>query len=90
MTLKQVASEARLVDRKLIVPKMINESDSQEISVVYLRAGYGPSDYPSKMEWDARRLLELSQAIKCPTIMTQLAGCKKVQQVLASSRELER
>ncbi len=29
-------------------------------------------------------MLERSNAIKCPSILTQLAGCKKVQQVLAT------
>lgn len=61
-----------------------------EVSVVYLRAGYGPADYPSQREWGARRMMELSTAIKCPTVITQLAGCKKIQQVLATPGVLER
>lgn len=55
-----------------------------EVAVVYLRAGYGPSDYPSDEAWDARYQIERSSAIKCPTVLTQLAGMKKVQQVLAT------
>ncbi|MBE3044458.1 glutathione synthase [Candidatus Bathyarchaeota archaeon] len=55
-----------------------------EVAVVYLRAGYGPGDYPSAEAWDARYQIERSRAIKCPTILTQLAGMKKVQQVLAT------
>ena len=62
----------------------------QEISVVYFRAGYIPEDYRSNKQWEARRLLESSRAIKCPTIITQLAGCKKVQQVLTMPGVLER
>lgn len=54
-----------------------------EVAVVYLRAGYGPADYPDKDAWEARYRLERSAAIKCPTVLTQLAGTKKVQQVLA-------
>ena len=65
-------------------------SEWQEISVVYLRAGYGPGDYTSDTEWEARRMVEMSKAIKCPTVITQLAGCKKVQQVLAMPGVLER
>ena len=61
-----------------------------EISVIYFRAGYGPSDYPGKTEWETRKKLELSRAIKCPSIAVQLAGAKKVQQVLAEHNELER
>lgn len=60
-----------------------------EISVVYFRAGYGPSDYTSSTDWDTRKTLELSRAIKCPSIAVQLAGAKKVQQVLAEPGELE-
>jgi glutathione synthase len=91
MTLKEIATSAKLDNqRRLVVPKITAERDKQEISVVYLRAGYGPNDYPTRTEWQARRLLELSKAIKCPTVITQLAGCKKVQQVLARPNILER
>ncbi|ORY87840.1 glutathione synthase [Protomyces lactucae-debilis] len=61
-----------------------------EVSVVYFRAGYGPEDYKSDREWQSRRLLEQSKAIKCPTVITQLAGSKKVQQVLSDSGIVER
>ncbi|OLL26999.1 Glutathione synthetase [Neolecta irregularis DAH-3] len=62
----------------------------QEISVVYLRAGYGPDDYSTEQDWQTRALLERSHAIKCPSIATQLAGTKKVQQVLAKEGIVER
>ncbi|KAF8420367.1 hypothetical protein EV426DRAFT_675210 [Tirmania nivea] len=55
-----------------------------EITTVYFRAGYGPSDYPTPQSWVSRAHIERSRAIKCPTILTQLAGSKKVQQVLAA------
>lgn len=57
-------------------------SKIEEISVVYFRTGYSPNHYPSSIEWSARSLIEESRAIKCPTVITQLAGCKKVQQIL--------
>src|SRR5947207_7170190 len=50
MTLYEIATSAKLVDRKLIIPRASAGHDTQEISVVYLRAGYGPNDYPSKIE----------------------------------------
>jgi glutathione synthase len=53
-----------------------------EVTTVYLRALYAPSEYTSPESWSARLHLERSAAIKCPTVLTQLAGCKKVQQVL--------
>jgi glutathione synthase len=90
MTLPEIAQSAKLEDRRLIVPRVTAVQDTQEISVVYLRAGYGPGDYTDKSMWEARKMLELSKAIKCPTIITQLAGCKKVQQVLAMPGVLER
>ncbi|RUS19112.1 hypothetical protein BC937DRAFT_87984 [Endogone sp. FLAS-F59071] len=45
---------------------------------------------PFLQEWAARLLLERSLSIKSPTIAYQLTGSKKVQQVLASPRVLER
>ena len=61
-----------------------------EISTVYFRAGYSPSDFTHPRSWDVRRLLERSRAIKCPSIPLQLAGAKKVQQVLTQPGMLER
>ncbi|KAF9649777.1 glutathione synthase [Thelephora ganbajun] len=60
-----------------------------EISVVYFRAGYTPTDYPTQTQFTTRLLLERSRAIKCPTIQLQLAGGKKVQQVLTKPGVLE-
>lgn len=61
-----------------------------EISVVYYRSCYTPTDYPTDVEWDSRLLIERSRAIKCPSIGLQLAGAKKVQQVLAEPGRLEK
>ena len=60
-----------------------------EISAVYFRAGYTPTDYPTQTQFDTRLLLERSRAIKCPSIQLQLAGGKKVQQVLTKPGVLE-
>ncbi|KAI3337270.1 glutathione synthetase-like protein [Xylariaceae sp. AK1471] len=56
-----------------------------EVAVVYMRSGYGPGDYPDASAWEARYHLERSAAIKCPSVLTQIAGTKKVQQVLATT-----
>ena len=61
-----------------------------EISTVYFRSGYTPDDYPTPMHYTTRFLLERSKAIKCPTIALQLAGGKKVQEVLTQPGVLER
>ncbi|KAJ7276425.1 hypothetical protein B0H12DRAFT_1085349 [Mycena haematopus] len=65
-------------------------SGNTEISTVYFRAGYTPTDYPTAAQYATRFLLERSNAIKCPSIPLQLAGGKKVQQVLTNPGVLER
>ncbi|KAL0340667.1 UNVERIFIED_CONTAM: Glutathione synthetase, chloroplastic [Sesamum radiatum] len=64
--------------------------DGEAVAVVYFRAGYAPTDYPSESEWSARLLIEQSCAIKCPSIAYHLAGTKKIQQELAKPNQLER
>ena len=68
-----------------------DNSSKREIAVVYFRAGYAPTDYPSGyntndgsgVEWLARERLERGVATKCPCLGYHLAGTKKVQQELA-------
>lgn len=64
--------------------------DDYEIAVTYFRAGYGPNDYPTNAEWDARALIEQSYSIKCPNAAYHLVGSKKIQQVLAEPGMLEK
>ncbi|KAF1971783.1 glutathione synthase [Bimuria novae-zelandiae CBS 107.79] len=71
-------------DRTLLYTPPNSPSTSYEVTTIYFRAGYSPEDYPETKEWDARLHLEKSRAIKCPSVLTHLAGCKKVQQVLAT------
>ncbi|KAK0549119.1 Glutathione synthetase [Tilletia horrida] len=83
--------EARKLFVRLPGFSAANGGRGVEISVVYLRAGYGPDDYPEHgSAWDVRHMLERSAAIKCPTVALQLAGAKKVQQVLAEPGVLEK
>ncbi|KAE9552452.1 hypothetical protein FO519_004337 [Halicephalobus sp. NKZ332] len=60
------------------------------ISLVYFRSGYSPNHYHSDKEWDARLLMEKSNAIKCPWIGLQLANTKKVQQVISQHGFVEK
>lgn len=91
ITLGEVTSKCEVNTNKVLHYKIDNDSNhDQKVSVVYYRAGYGPSDYPSNNEWDARKIIELSSAIKCPSVGYQLAGTKKVQQVLCEDNILER
>jgi glutathione synthase len=84
-TMAEIAAQGKLVgpDRRLVV-------DGVEVAVCYFRAGYQPEDYPTDAEWSARRLMERSFAIKCPSIAHHLAGAKKIQQALAQPGCLER
>jgi glutathione synthase len=71
-------------DRSLIYRPPHAEATEYEITTVYFRAGYTPDDYRGPQDWGARLHVEQSRAIKCPSILTHLAGCKKIQQVLAT------
>ncbi|RCH99452.1 hypothetical protein CU098_009412 [Rhizopus stolonifer] len=85
LSLEDIATRAKLdTNTKALL------IDGYEIAVSYFRAGYGPEDYPTQKEWDARRVIERSLSIKCPTVAYQLVGSKKVQQVLAEPGRLER
>ncbi|KAL8827331.1 MAG: hypothetical protein Q9170_007058 [Blastenia crenularia] len=70
--------------RTLIYNPPHGPSAQHEVTLCYLRAGYSPSDYTSETAWSARLHLERSAAIKCPSILTHLAGSKKIQQELAT------
>ncbi|GAA5881206.1 hypothetical protein JCM16303_004842 [Sporobolomyces ruberrimus] len=67
-----------------------NSSKPIEISLIYYRTAYSPTDYYTPQEWSTRLLIERSLAIKCPSVGMQLAGCKKVQQVLFEPRQLSK
>lgn len=83
-TLREIADEAQLGAGGAMTIR------GHPVSVVYFRAGYTPNDYPSEVEWQAREVIERSNAAKCPTVAYQLAGAKKVQQDLARPGVLER
>ncbi|KAL2865643.1 glutathione synthase [Aspergillus lucknowensis] len=61
------------------------EGTQYEVTTIYLRCFYTPTDYKSPRDWQARTHLERSAAIKCPTVLNQLAGSKIIQQVLATT-----
>lgn len=89
LAFRDVLSQTSVADtpqRQLLYHLPNHRAQVYEVAVIYLRAGYGPGDYPDQAAWDARYQLERSAAIKCPTILNQLAGTKKVQQVLATPR----
>ncbi|KAI4180745.1 MAG: hypothetical protein LQ346_006925, partial [Caloplaca aetnensis] len=70
--------------RSLVYTPPHSPSTPYEVTLCYFRAGYSPSEYTSPAAWSARLHLERSAAIKCPSILTHLAGSKKIQQELAT------
>ena len=70
--------------RPLIFHPPHSPSTLYEVTTLYFRAGYSPAEYDSSTAWGARLHLERSAAIKCPSILTHLAGSKKIQQILAT------
>ena len=83
-TLDELAEIAALDDSKSLFVS------GRHVAVVYYRAGYTPEQYSSERTWTARGLLEKSRAVKCPDVAYQLAGMKKIQQVLTQPGVLER
>lgn len=59
-----------------------------EVAVVYYRSAYGPSEFQNAETWTCRTLLESTLAIKCPSLLTQLSGAKKIQQLLTNDEHL--
>jgi len=68
----------------------IKSSTNDEVSVVYFRSGYAPGDFKNNQDWENRLILETSKAIKAPTLLTQLAGAKKIQQILTDETILSK
>ncbi|KAG7877075.1 hypothetical protein KL935_005025 [Ogataea polymorpha] len=62
----------------------------QEVAVVYYRSAYAPSEYNHPDSWKARLLLETTKAVKCPSLLVQLSGAKKVQQLLTDRAVLQK
>ncbi|GIX66213.1 glutathione synthetase [Babesia caballi] len=61
-----------------------NEVIVNEVSVVYYRCCYSADQMAVDRDcWDVRLLCELSEAVKVPSVPTQLAGCKRVQMLLS-------
>ncbi|TFL02602.1 glutathione synthase [Pterulicium gracile] len=90
-TMSDLAQTASIdLNTKVLTIKTATLSTPVEISTIYFRACYTPTDFPDSAAYELRFLLERSRAIKCPSIPLQLAGGKKVQQVLCQPGILER
>jgi len=56
--------------------------DDEEVAIAYFRTCYSPKHFPTRQHWKAREIIELSKAIKSPSVAHHLVGCKKIQEVL--------
>ncbi|MBC8260027.1 MAG: glutathione synthase [SAR324 cluster bacterium] len=74
-TLPEIYSAGSLREGHLII-------DGKTAAVTYYRAGYTPDDYRTPEALKGRQLLEASSTIQVPDLAMQLAGMKKIQQVL--------
>ncbi|KAF5393771.1 hypothetical protein D9757_000260 [Collybiopsis confluens] len=88
-TFDELSRQAKMSADTAVLTLELPDEAPVEISTVYYRAGYTPDDYPTSTHYQTRFTLERSRAIKCPTIPLQLAGGKKVQQVLTEPGVLE-
>lgn len=59
--------------KELLIP---DGDEKVAVAVAYFRAGYTPDHYPTEVQWEGRRKLEHSAAIKCPDIFYHLTGAK--------------
>ncbi|OQV13438.1 Glutathione synthetase [Hypsibius exemplaris] len=82
-TFRQIAETARVDARGCLYV------EDREVAVVYYRTGYSPNQYKDR-DWEMRLLMEQSKAIKSPSVAHQLAGFKKIQQVLCRTDVLAR
>lgn len=83
MTLEEIADQGELREGHLSVSGRI-------AAICYFRAGYTPDDFIPTEAFKGRELIENSSSISIPNAATQLAGTKKVQQVLADGAVLRR
>lgn len=78
-----------LTDGRTLIFRPVLGPEEVEISVIYYRAGYAAEEY-RESGMQARIRFELSRAIKCPDILTNITNFKAVQAALGQEGELER
>ena len=62
----------------------------KEIALVYFRTGYRPNHYTSEEVWKLREDIEISKAIKCPSLGFHLLTFKSVQLQLSDDTVLNK
>ncbi|KAL9646915.1 hypothetical protein ABK040_013774 [Willaertia magna] len=89
-TLQELVGNTNLVEDSDNEQPTLVVDGKYPISVVYFRSGYSPDDYVKDEDWEVRRQVEYSSAIKCPSVGIQLVGTKKIQQVMYNDSVLEK
>ena len=74
-TLTEIYESGSLREGHLIIA-------GKKVALTYYRAGYTPDDFRSSEALKGRQLIETSSTIQIPDLPMQLAGMKKIQQVL--------
>ena len=74
-TLTEIYESGSLREGHLIVA-------GKKVALTYYRAGYTPDDFRTGEALKGRQLIEASSTIQVPDLPMQLAGMKKIQQVL--------
>jgi len=64
--------------------------NDEEVSVLYMRAGYSPEHFKCSSYWEPIRMAAKSRTIMCPSLSHYLVCFKKIQQVLADPDVLAR
>lgn len=66
--------------------ELVYKPSGQEIFLVYFRMGYKIEQYSTEECWAFRRVLEMSRAISCPSVRTQIMN-SKIMQYYVKKRE---
>ncbi|CAD8124392.1 unnamed protein product [Paramecium sonneborni] len=74
----------------IICENGILKAFGQEIALVYFRTGYTFDQYENEECWNIREMIELSKALKCPSLNTQLVNFKKLQQILLDESQIQK
>eukprot|EP00744_Colponema_vietnamica_P006222 GILI01009047.1.p1 GENE.GILI01009047.1~~GILI01009047.1.p1 ORF type:complete len:832 (+),score=210.56 GILI01009047.1:369-2498(+) len=92
-TLREINESLMLVELPPIkedgnpkVPPLAVIDGTYEVTLFYFRSSYTPTDFPTEVQWQARHDIEVSAAVKCPSLPYYLCTFKKVQQVITGSR----
>lgn len=94
LQLKTGIKSMRMTFKEILQEKELNENNvltvrGKEIGFVYYRTGYQEEQYTDEGDWESRTILELSQAVKCPSIDYHLTTFKKFQQSFCDANVME-